>query len=148
MSTAQTSSDKSEPVGTQSAGIVLFDGSCGLCDHAVQFILARDPARRFRFAPLQSNLAKDLMQKNGIDPDQTSTIVLIQGDQAYTKSTAALKIVLELREPWPLLGIFAFLPIGMRDQMYDFVARHRYQWFPKRDECRLPTPQEREQFLA
>ncbi len=128
--------------------ILLFDGECGLCSAAVNFILKRDPHRRFRFAPLQSQAARDLLARHHINPDHLSSVVLIEQDRAYLRSSAVLRIALELPEPWPLAGICSFIPAFLRDDLYDFVARHRKQWFKPPDACRQPTEAEREQFLV
>ena len=128
--------------------ILLFDGTCGLCNSAVNFILTRDPTRRFRFAPLQSNVGRDLMTRHGLNPDDLSTVVLIDGDRAYLRSNAALRIAMELPDPWPLAAIAVFVPEALRNAAYDFIARHRKQWFRNPDACRTPTEQEREQFLT
>jgi predicted DCC family thiol-disulfide oxidoreductase YuxK len=123
--------------------VVLFDGVCNLCNGAVRFILARDPAARFRFASLQSDAARRLMGTGG----PTETIVLLDAGKTYVKSTAALRIARGLRFPWPLLYAFVAVPRPVRDLIYDWVARHRYRWFGKRDTCMLPTPELRERFL-
>ena len=128
--------------------IILFDGTCGMCNSAVNFILARDPGKRFRFAPLQSPVGQDLMTKHHLEPSELESMVLIDGEAAYTKSTAVLRIVMELPEPWPLVGALVFVPAGLRDEAYNFIARHRRQWFKSADACRVPTPEEREQFLG
>jgi predicted DCC family thiol-disulfide oxidoreductase YuxK len=124
--------------------IVLFDGTCGLCDSAVQFILKHDPSRRFRFAPQQSQFAIDLMNQHGLNPEQTDSMVLIDGDRVFLRSNAVLRIVVELPEPWPLAGVLVYIPESLRDAAYDFIARHR----KPADACRTPTPEQREQFLA
>lgn len=128
--------------------IVLFDGTCGLCDSAVQFILRHDPARRFRFAPQQSQFARDLMNQHGLNPDEINSMVLIDTDRAYLRSNAILRIVMDLPEPWPLVGVLVFIPVSLRDAAYNFIAKHRKQWFKSPDACRTPTAKEREQFLA
>jgi predicted DCC family thiol-disulfide oxidoreductase YuxK len=128
--------------------IVLFDGDCGLCNATVNFLLKRDPHKRFRFAPLQSQIARDLLTPHGMNPDQLNSVVLIDNDRAYVKSNAVLRIALELPEPWPLVGILSFIPAFLRDDLYNFVARHRKQWFKSPDACRAPTAEERSQFLA
>jgi predicted DCC family thiol-disulfide oxidoreductase YuxK len=128
--------------------IVLFDGTCGLCDSAVQFILRHDPARRFRFAPQQSQFAIDLMNQHGLNTDQINSFVLIDGERAYLRSNAVLRIVMDLPEPWPLAGVLVYIPQSLRDAAYDFFAKHRKQWFKSTDACRTPTPEQREQFLA
>ena len=128
--------------------VVLFDGTCGLCDRAVGFILKHDTAGRFRFAPLQSQIARNLMIQHQLDPDKLDSIVLVDGDRAYIKSTAVIRILMDLKEPFPLLGILIFLPSRIRDDAYDFIARHRHEWFKPPSACRTPTPEEHERFLA
>jgi predicted DCC family thiol-disulfide oxidoreductase YuxK len=126
--------------------IVLFDGSCGFCDAMVRFVIHRDSRKRFRFAPLESQTGKQLTAKHGIHPELTDSVVLVDGDKAYTKSTAALLIAVELDTPWPLAGLLGHLPLHLRDAAYDWVARHRKQWF-KSDQCPIPTAEERERFV-
>jgi predicted DCC family thiol-disulfide oxidoreductase YuxK len=123
--------------------VVLFDGVCNLCNGAVRFILARDPAGRFRFASLQSEAARRLLRDDG----RAETIVLLEAGKTYTKSTAALRIARGLRFPWPLLYALVAVPRPLRDLVYDWVARHRYRWFGKRETCLLPTPEVRGRFV-
>ena len=123
--------------------IVLFDGVCNLCNGAVRFILARDPQARFHFASLQSEAARRLLGGEG----PAETIVLLEAGKSYTKSTAVLRIARHLRFPWPLLYAFAAAPRPLRDLVYDWVARHRYAWFGKRESCMAPTPELRERFM-
>jgi predicted DCC family thiol-disulfide oxidoreductase YuxK len=146
MEQAQTESQ--EKPATADSLIVLFDGTCGLCDNLVNFLLKHDKKKRFRFSPQQLQPARDLMSEHNLDPDQTNSVVLIDGDHAYTRSSAVLRIATELPDPWPLAGLLVFLPVGLRDTAYDFIARHRKQWFKPRQACRMPTPEERERFVV
>jgi len=123
--------------------IVLFDGVCNLCNGAVKFILARDPRGRFRFASLQSNVARRLLHGDA----SLESIVLIEAGTTYTKSAAALRIARGLRFPWPSLYALVAVPRPLRDWVYNWVARNRYRWFGKRDMCAVPTPQLRGRFL-
>lgn len=123
--------------------IVLFDGVCNLCNGAVRFILARDPAAGFRFASLQSEAARRFLRAGR----PAETIVLLEAGKTYTKSTAALRIARRLRFPWPILYAFVAVPHPLRDLIYDWVARHRYAWFGKRDVCMVPAPELRGRFL-
>jgi len=125
------------------ARIVLFDGVCNLCNGAVRFIVARDPAGRFRFASLQSETARRLLN----DVAQSETIVLIEAGKTHTKSAAVLRIALGLRFPWPLWFAFIAVPRPLRDLVYDWVARHRYAWFGKRESCMAPTPELQKRFV-
>lgn len=129
---------------------MLFDGVCNLCNGAVQFILDRDPKRRFRFASLQSDRGKGLLAEHGVvapsgDPD---TIYLIDGGRLFDRSTAALKIARHLSFPWWLLGGFTAVPRFLRDPVYKLIARNRYRWFGRTDQCRIPTPELRARMLG
>lgn len=142
--------------------VVLFDGVCNLCNAAVLFIIDRDPRGRFRFAPLQSDYATNLVAALGerlpeqapVPPPASAplpagdTIVLIEDGRVYQSSDAALRICGHLRGPWPLLSWFLVLPRGFRDWVYDLVARNRYRWFGRTESCRIPTPELRERFLV
>jgi len=125
--------------------VIYFDGYCGLCNGFVDFVLARDRARRFRFAPLQGTRARARFGDPGdVDP---ATILLEEGDQVFERSTAALRIIAALGGVWRLAGLLRLVPRFIRDAVYDWIARNRYGWFGKRDTCRLPSPEERSVFL-
>lgn len=127
--------------------VILFDGVCNLCDRSVQFVLRRDPDGEFCFASLQSTVARDMLSSLGRPNHGLSGIALIEGEQVFTKSTAALRIVRRWKGLWPILSTFLVVPRPLRDWVYDWVARNRYRWFGKRDSCRLPAPEARERFL-
>jgi predicted DCC family thiol-disulfide oxidoreductase YuxK len=136
------------PVDPREHPIVLFDGVCNLCEGTVRFAIERDPAARFRFAPLQSSLGRALLAHHGLDPDALDAVVLVDGDGAHERSTAALRIAAGLRAPWRWLApILLWIPRALRDAVYGGVARHRYAWFGRRDECLVPTPEIRARFL-
>ena len=125
--------------------IIFFDGVCNLCNGAVQFIIKRDPSAKFKFAPLQSTQADQLLSEKLTK--SLDSIVLYDGGKEYTKSTAALNIAKELSGPWRLFLVFKILPKKVRDWVYDLVASKRYKWFGKRDHCMLPTPELKKRFL-
>ncbi|MGN7358592.1 thiol-disulfide oxidoreductase DCC family protein [Paenibacillus sp. SAF-054] len=127
--------------------IVLIDGVCHLCQGLTRFIIERDPHAKFRFASLQSDIGAELLKKGGLPPDEVDTVVLIEDGQYYVRSAAVLRIFRQMRMPWPLLYIFVILPRPLRDTMYRYVARNRYRWFGKDEQCLLPTPELRKRFL-
>lgn len=139
----QTSQKKRE---TEVYSLLLFDGICNLCSSAVQFIIQRDPARRFRFASLQSKTGSQMLQKFGL-PQELNTLVLIEGDRVYTKSSAVLKIASQLRQPWPWLKVLWIIPRFIRDFGYMWISRNRYRWFGKKQQCMVPTPENKERFI-
>jgi len=126
---------------------ILFDGVCNLCNGAITFIIQRDKNDKFRYAPLQSEVGKNLAAKHKIDLDKVDSIILVNEDQAYAKSTAALRIAKQLSGGWPLLTVFLILPTFLRNSVYDFIARNRYKWFGKKEACMIPTPELKSKFL-
>jgi predicted DCC family thiol-disulfide oxidoreductase YuxK len=127
--------------------VVLFDGVCNLCNSTVHFIIARDPASYFRFAPLQSPSAAALMGDNAPVQTAPDSVVLVEDGKTYQASTAALRIARKLPWPWKLLYGFIVVPRFLRDPFYYLIARNRYRWFGKQEACWLPTPELRSRFL-
>lgn len=127
--------------------LILFDGYCNLCSRAVKFIIARDRKGIFRFTALQSQKGLLLLRQFNLPADQVESVVLIQGDKLYTKSTAALRILKELHG-WPkLVAVFIILPRPLRDFVYDVIAKTRYWIFGKRDTCMVATKEISDRFL-
>jgi predicted DCC family thiol-disulfide oxidoreductase YuxK len=135
--------------------IVLFDGVCNLCNWAVQLIIDRERDRepKLRFAPIQSDVGRSLLEgatgaeavRGSGEPD---SIVLVEGGEASTHSTAALRIARHLRPPLGWAFVLLVVPRPIRDAVYRFIARHRYRWFGKTATCRVPTPELAARFLA
>ena len=132
----------------EEVGIILFDGKCNLCNGSVKFIIRRDPAGQFRFASLQSDLGRKIVEEHGGNPDDLDTILLARGDRLYDRSTAALQIARRLKGAWPLLFALIVVPRPLRDLVYRWIARNRYRWFGKTDACMLPSPEIRARFLT
>ncbi len=126
--------------------IVFFDGICGLCNRAADFILRHDRRGRLRLATLQSPAAQRLLCDKNLPPGLDS-IVLLDGAKTYVRSAAALRIAALIGGAWSLFAIFWIVPRPIRDALYNWVARHRYQWFGRRAACRMPTPEERARFI-
>jgi predicted DCC family thiol-disulfide oxidoreductase YuxK len=133
------------PEGKQ---IVLFDGVCNLCNRSVQFVIRHDPNDRFRFASLQGETGRKLLAERGIDTASTDSIILIDpGVALYIKSDAALELARNLKGYGWLPVLFGWLPRSLRDAAYDLVARNRYRWFGKQEQCMVPSPELRGRFL-
>ncbi len=126
---------------------VLFDGVCNFCNDSVNFIIRHDEDGRFKFAPLQSDVGMELIAKHKI-PDDVDSIVLIEDGQAFTHSTAALRIARGLGGIWSAAYVFIIVPAVIRDVFYKLFAKNRYRLFGKKDVCMMPTPAVRERFLV
>lgn len=131
----------------RSHALILFDGVCNLCNGAVNFIIDRDPEGYFQFAPLQSETAREHLDGTPVFSDNLDTIVLIENGTPYVRSTAALRIARHLTGGWPLLALFLAVPRPLRDAVYNGIAQNRYDWFGRRDQCRMPTPDLKARFL-
>jgi predicted DCC family thiol-disulfide oxidoreductase YuxK len=127
--------------------IILFDGVCHLCAASVQFVTKRDPEQRFRFARLQSAVAQQLLAAHDAADNGLDSVILIYRGRLYRKSRAALRTAILLNRAWPLMGVFLLVPRFIADPVYDYIGRHRYQWFGKKDFCSLPESDQRWRFL-
>jgi len=134
--------------GVPSKKIVLFDGVCNLCNGAIQFMIKHDKKDVFRYAALQSDIGNKLIEGRNIDTEKVDSIILIEpGVAYYTKSDAALEIGKHLKGYRTLSSILLGIPKGIRDIVYDFIARNRYTWYGKKEECMIPTPELKAKFL-
>ncbi len=125
--------------------VILFDGFCNLCSGSVDFIIQRDRIRTFRFVALQSEPGIFLRKKFAL-PEETDSVILWQNGRFYFYSEAALIIAKHMNYPWPVAGIFKYVPLVVRDRIYKWIARNRYKWFGKRQVCRMPLGDERRLF--
>jgi len=132
---------------SESHPIILFDGVCNLCDGFVQFVMKRDKAGEFRFAPLQSEAGRTLLHHFNVDENVMDSVILIENGVVCNKSTAALRTVRRIGGAWGLAYVFIILPKFIRNTVYDFIAKNRYRWFGKKDACMIPTPEVRARFL-
>ncbi|MFP9190729.1 thiol-disulfide oxidoreductase DCC family protein [Natronosalvus vescus] len=127
--------------------IILFDGVCNLCNGFVQYIAPRDDDERFYYASLQSPAGVELLERHDLPTDELESVVLIEGDDVYVKSGAALRTAYHLGGLYRLLWPFRVLPKRFRNWCYDFVANRRYRWFGKKDQCMMPTGNLQDRFL-
>jgi predicted DCC family thiol-disulfide oxidoreductase YuxK len=160
---------------TEPPYIILFDGVCNLCCASVQFVLKRDSKKIFRFGSLQSIAGQQLLEQyglqsyglhdpvlkdhdlqshgwqnswqNGLPNNGSSSMILLERQKVFTKSSAALTIAKYLDWPWPLLYGFIVVPRFLRDAVYDFIGKRRYQWFGKRHTCWIAPDSHKNRFL-
>ncbi|WP_251343629.1 thiol-disulfide oxidoreductase DCC family protein [Haloplanus halophilus] len=129
------------------APVLLFDGVCSLCNGVVRFLVPRDPEGRLRYAPLQSDAGRALLDRAGLS-EGVDTVVLVEGDRAYTRSAAVIRVAELLGWPYSLARVARVVPRGVRDACYDVVAANRYDWFGRREECLVPDEDVRDRFLG
>jgi predicted DCC family thiol-disulfide oxidoreductase YuxK len=126
--------------------VVFFDGVCGLCNSTVNFLISQDHQGRLRFAPLQGEIAAQLVPQ--AVRSSLNTFVFLSNGSLYYRSTALARILMQLGGVWRIAGALLWIiPWPIRDLAYRFVAATRYRFFGRHDSCRLPTPAERSRFL-
>lgn len=118
-----------------------------MCSSAVQFIIERDKKGRFQFASLQSEYGQEQLKKHQLLDKNIDSIVLIENDKAYIKSTAALHIAKSMDGLYPLAYVFIIVPPFIRNWVYDWIAKNRYKWYGKKETCWLPTPDLKARFI-
>ena len=133
-------------IGTQR--LLFFDGVCNLCTGVVQFIIKRDKSARFRFASLQSSAGEAFLKENKMPTDEFASFVYLRDGKVLMRSDAALNIARDLGGLWSLAYGFIIVPRVIRDAVYNWVARNRYKWFGRKDQCMLPTPELKARFVA
>ena len=126
--------------------LILYDGVCVFCSRWVQFVIARDSEKRFRFTPIQSAYGTRLAQAYGIDPDDPDTNAVIHGGAAHLKSDAALTVLANL-PGWRWARALFAVPKPLRDVVYGLVARNRYRIFGKFESCFVPDAELRKRVL-
>jgi predicted DCC family thiol-disulfide oxidoreductase YuxK len=126
--------------------VAFFDGTCNLCNRAINFLIDHDGSGRLRFAPLQgvtfAAISRDRPELEGLD-----SFVLWDGGRLHVRSSAALRALGALGGPWRLSAALLAIPRPLRDRVYDFIARRRYRWFGRNETCRVPTPELQARFL-
>ncbi len=128
--------------------LILFDGVCNLCNNSVQYVIKHDKQSKYMFAPLQSNIAKNIIKTFNIDTSKTDSILLYSKKGGLkVKSSAALFIAKDLSFPVNMLAIFLIVPAFIRNVIYDFIAKNRYRWYGKKESCMIPTPELKSRFL-
>jgi predicted DCC family thiol-disulfide oxidoreductase YuxK len=128
--------------------VLLFDGVCNLCNGTVQWIIERDPEGKIKFASLQSGVGRTLLQQHGLPVDQLNSVVLIDKGKVYLRSDATLQLLYLLGGWWAVLSLKLWVvPRFVLNAVYDYIARNRYRWFGKKDQCMMPSPALKARFL-
>ena len=99
------------------------------------------------FSALQSDSGQVLLNHFNLNKIEFDSLIYIEGNEYYSKSTAALKILVELGGVWRLFGILKIIPRPLRDWFYDIIAKYRYRLFGKRIKCMVPDSEVQFRFL-
>ena len=127
--------------------IIFYDGTCGLCQRFVKWVLARDPEGKFHFAPLQGEAFNRLVSAEDRAGLPDSAVVRVTDGRLLTKSSA-VRYVMKRLQVRRLARMMHYLPESIADLGYDIIARFRYRLFGKGEEyCPLMPAELRDRFL-
>jgi len=126
--------------------VIVFDGTCILCNGWVDFLLRHDHRGRYRFAAMQGEAGRTLLARHGLDPDDPASFLLLEEAQAWTDTDAIGRVLAGLGGFWKLARLMELVPRPLRDASYRWLARNRYRWFGT-TACRIPDEAERVRFL-
>ncbi|KZV50673.1 DCC family protein chloroplastic [Dorcoceras hygrometricum] len=117
--------------------VVVYDGVCHVCHSGVKWIIKADKDKKIKFCCLQSKAAEPYMRVSGVDRDDVlRSILFVEGPDLYHQgSTAGLRVLSYLPLPYSALSSLMIIPTPLRDFVYDYVAKRRYDWFGKDDDC-------------
>jgi predicted DCC family thiol-disulfide oxidoreductase YuxK len=125
-------------VTDDNARVVVFDGICHVCSGGVSFLARRHIDPPFQFVPMQSAKGKTLLERYGIDAEDPSTFLVLDGGLALTQSEASIRALAAIGGLWRLVDVARLIPRPWRDWLYRLLARNRYRWFGRRTTCYLP----------
>ena len=131
--------------------LVFYDGKCGLCDRAVQFVLNHDAKEVFDFAPFQGSTASEKLIKLPENIKNDDSLILIENYQGATPAVyilgkGAFRICWLLGGFWTVPGVISFLPSPLYNWGYRLVAKNRHKVF-KNSYCSLPQKAAKHRFL-
>jgi predicted DCC family thiol-disulfide oxidoreductase YuxK len=129
------------------APVLVFDGVCVLCSRWVHFILRHDRDARIRLAPMQSPAGRELLAKFGLDPDDPLSLLYVIDGRGYQDSGAILRVLASFGGAWRASVVLRVIPRFVRDPLYRWLARNRYRWFGRTDQCLVPAPDQAGRFL-
>ena len=149
--------DTQEPLAERNTGwhnpaspdlpVWLFDGLCGFCNASIRFYLSHERDSTCRFVAIQSAEGRRHAEEHGLDADNPTTFLFIEGGTAYPSSDGVIALARHLRWPWSLLRLWRVLPQSWRDRQYGWIARNRYRIAGRKEVCDVPPPSVRARFV-
>lgn len=129
--------------------VLVFDGVCVLCSHWVGFVLRHDRQRLYKFSAMQTATGRDLLTSHGLDPNDPTSFLLLEGGRGYMDTDALIRVLESFGGRWRIIAtLIQVLPRRLRDACYRTIARNRYKLFGRHDVCIVPSAQTADRFLS
>jgi predicted DCC family thiol-disulfide oxidoreductase YuxK len=126
--------------------IILFDGTCAFCERSVRFIASRDDGY-FRFGASQNPEGRALLASYGTSRETARSLILIEHNQVFMRSTATLRVAARMRAPWRYAAVLLAVPVPIRDAVYRVVAAIRHRVAGPSNACEVPPPEIRTRLI-
>jgi predicted DCC family thiol-disulfide oxidoreductase YuxK len=144
---------QTERAEIEGRALLLYDGVCALCNGVVDFLMKHDKFGKFRYAPLQSALGREILARFRIEKTLDGVALLTDAltpqERFFQRSDAVQAALQLLGSPWHALGkVLLLVPRFLREFGYGIVARIRYRLFGRYDTCPLPPPEQRGKILS
>lgn len=122
--------------------VLIFDGDCVLCSASVRFVAARSRRGLLAFSAMQSEPARRALGALGDAGEIDRSMLVLSTQGPLRRSDAVLHLLARMDAPWACLArVLRWVPRGLRDGIYNFVARNRYRLFGRRKHCMLAPPE-------
>lgn len=146
MDISQEIYEKLQKKHPQSKGLVIFDGGCVLCNRSVKYLLSVDKEKSLLFtsfgSPLISGKETDMILKDS----SPESLIYVNNKGVYSESDAALEIAKAIGTFKLLVFTGKLLPRFLRNFIYRIIARYRYSWFGKTNQCIVPSRKDEGRF--
>jgi len=127
--------------------LLVYDGSCGFCSRALQFILRHERRHDLLFVPRDSALGKDL--RRDFHVETVESMLWIADCHAAIESDSVLRAAKYLGGVWSALASIGLLiPPTLRNWGYRLIARNRRRLSSGAASCLVPTAEQRARFLS
>lgn len=130
------------------APILFYDGVCNLCNATVKWVLRNEKNKHIRFAALQSDFAKEKLNKFNIDLTTPNSLIFLENEKLYMRSDGAIQLAYNMGGIWKTAILLKIFPAFLRNGVYHLVAQYRYSFFGKTESCMLLHPDYRERFIS
>jgi predicted DCC family thiol-disulfide oxidoreductase YuxK len=115
--------------------VILFDGTCMLCDTFVNFVIKRDKNKTFQYEPYQGTFGQNYEEL--FTKDDYGTVGLVLENTVLTKSDAVLTVFKMMGRPWSYMYSLKIFPRFIRDVCYNLIAKYRYILFGRKEHCEI-----------
>lgn len=103
--------------------LILYDGSCGMCQYAVRFFLKYNKTSNFYFASLQSNLG--ILIKKEFSLNNVDSLIYVENGEAHIYAKGVLKALKYTSYPVKLLHFLKIIPYFISNPIYKLIAKYR-----------------------